>query len=517
MLCCAEAGAQAAGTVIFALGEVAVTRAGRDLPLSLGDPVQVGDVVSTGEASSAQLRFADRSVVALRSKSRFEVTEFQFTGSDDGSSNLAFRLLRGGIRTLSGLIGSVRPERYRVRTLQATIGIRGTMYTLVHCEDDCLEDDGSPVPDGTYGLVYEGRVIAANAAGEAEFGAEEAFYVADPSTLPQALATRPGILRDRLDARARREERREQMEARAQAFAAMREQLARLANVVESRLGFSDAQAIGVVGTRAAPIVVVGDLTDPGGNVALIGPGLGAGVAFSSGLGPVSFVDGGRGTVIELDGERHTLERFIFNGGLQSGSRNNALVSEGGSFTGDGGAAWGRWAPGATVTIGGSTGSPSTGLHFFFGNLTPESLFASVPATATAVRYDYAGGTRPTNEQGHVGQFLSGQFIVNFTARSIAGELNYRVENVSYHLPVPVTPIVTGRGFAGFTVNPRNAGNWLCPTCATSSGILDAYSVTGLFLGSRAQGLGVSFATEDARVGRTAGVGIFRCVSGGCR
>ncbi len=511
-----DAAAQVVGRVLIAAGEVVATRAGRDVPLATGATIEKGDLIRTGEASSAQLRFADESIVAMRAKSQFEVTEYNFTGKDDGISNVAFNLVSGGIRTLTGLIGKVYKDRYRTRTPLASIGIRGTTYTLVQCRQDCLNDDGSVAADGTYGTVFDGRVVVANPVGEREFAIDEVFFVANLSTPPQALLSRPSFLRDRLEARARREERREQMEARAAATAAM-QQLSRLESVVEARLGFSDARAVAQIGTTASPIVVVTDLTDPNGNIALIGAGLGAGVSFSTAGGPLAAVDGGRGTIIELDGNRGILERFVFNGGLQSGDRNGAFVSEGGSLSGDGGAVWGRWGPGATITANGITGAPSTGVHFFFGNLTPEALLTgSVPSAATAVRYDYVNGPRPTDEQGNTGQFLSGTFTVNFVQRSISGALSYSVDRIAYNLPVPQTPLVTGNGFIGFGVNQSNAGAWF-NTATNTGGTLDRFMVSGLFLGSRAQGLGVNFATEDAQAGRTAGVGVFRCVSGGCR
>src|SRR6185503_15521973 len=137
------------------------------------------------------------------------------------------------IRTITGLIGRSRAERYRMGTPLATVGIRGTAYSLVLCQGDCPADDGSVAPDGAYGLVFEGLVSVANPAGEAEFGADEVFFVADLATRPQRLIGRPGFLRDRLEARSRREERREQVEARAQAIAAQREQVARAMNALE--------------------------------------------------------------------------------------------------------------------------------------------------------------------------------------------------------------------------------------------------------------------------------------------
>lgn len=509
-----EAGAQAVGRVLVAVGDVAAQRAGREVALASGAAIEKGDVIRTGEASSAQLRFADESLVALRARSRFHVADFRFTGADDGVSTAVFELLQGGLRTLTGLIGKARNDRYRMKTSLATLGIRGTAYALVQCRADCEEEEGVLAPDGTYGLVYDGRVSVANEAGEREFGADEAFFVADARTPPQALVGRPRFLRDRLEARARREERREALQARAQAIAERREQMARVAAVLDARIATLDIRPTALIGTAASPIVV-SELQDGSGNVALLGPGLGAGVGFSTAIASVGLVDGGLGTVIQLDGTRGFLDRFSFNGGLEQGDRGNALVLDNGRIEGDGGAVWGRWAPGAFVSVAGRTGAPGTGVHFFFGNLTPESLFGAVPPGLSAVRYDYAGGPRPTDESGNVGQMLGGTFVVDFLQRSIAGALGYRVDNVTYTLPVPEgTRLGIGRGFVGFTVVGTGSGRW---SRGADSGLLGHYNVSGLFLGSRAQGIGVAFGTQDPLVGRTAGSAIFRCVSGGCR
>lgn len=502
----------AAGRVLVAAGDVFVIRAGREARAAAQDALQSGDVVRTGTASSAQLGFNDGAIVAMRAGSRFEIAEYRFTGADDGTSQSVFRLLQGGIRTLTGLIGRSRPDRYRMNTPLATVGIRGTAFSLVQCDDDCEADDGSKAPDGSYGVVFEGRVAVANLGGELEFGTDEAFFVPDARTAPQALVARPRFLRDRLEARARAEERREAaMQARADALAAQREQF--LAGLQDKRPDI-DARPVAVIGSSASPIVVA-ELRDSSGNIALLGPGLGAGVAFATASTPAAIVDGGSGTVIRLDASRGLLDGFAFNGGAQKGDRLTTAVVDNGRLDGDGGAVWGRWAPGAAVEVNGQSGIPPTGVAFFFGNLTPEALFGAVPAAATAVRYELAGGPRPVDGQGQPGQMLAANFIVNFVNRTLSGAIEYQLGPVDYTLPVPAgTALVGSRGFVGFNVTAQNAGQWQAPS---ASGTFDNYTVSGLFLGSRAQGLGVTFATQDTQTGRTAGVAILRCTSGGCR
>lgn len=55
------------------------------------------------------------------------------------TSRAFFRLLKGGFRSVSGLIGKANHEDYRVSTPVATIGIRGTRYGARLCQGDCSD------------------------------------------------------------------------------------------------------------------------------------------------------------------------------------------------------------------------------------------------------------------------------------------------------------------------------------------------------------------------------------------
>lgn len=507
--------AQVAGRVLVAAGEVTAIREGREIALTTGSTVQARDVIVTGEAAAAQIRLTDESILALRAKSRVSLAEYGFTGVDDGISQMAIGLLRGGLRVLTGLIGKQRRDRWSLVSPTATLGIRGTTFTVVHCEQDCFENGGATAPDGTYGVVYDGRIAVANEGGEREFGMDEAFFVADAQTAARPLVGRPGFLRDRLEARAKRQEQRREAaeriaEARAEALRAA------LPPAVRAALAQANLRPVSLMGSGDSSVVVA-DLRDSGGSVALLGPGLGAGTAFTGTLQPFSAVDGGSGAVVVLDGERGRLEQFSFNSGVVAGDRLDAAVLDNGKLDGDGAVVWGRWTDEAAVRINGNTAKPDTGVHFFFGNLTPESFFGTLSPGATAVRYEYAGGTRPTSGQGAAGQFLDGLFVVDFLQRGLAGNLRYEAGSVTYDVPIPVTPITARSGFVGFSASASDAGRWTCAACGVNTGTIDSYTVSGLFLGSRAQNLGVTYATADRDAGRSAGTSIFRCTGAGCR
>lgn len=191
----------AAGRVIVAVGDVAIERGGQRIPAALNTEVRMGDLFQLGARSNAQVRLQDGSILALRPDTTFRINEFQFVAGDETRQRAFFELVKGGVRTVTGAVGRVKRDNYRVVTATSTIGIRGTHYNLVACVDSCRNADGSLAPNGTYGAVTDGRISATNQAGEQVFGADQYFHVASADSFARPLIAPPPFMRDRLEGR----------------------------------------------------------------------------------------------------------------------------------------------------------------------------------------------------------------------------------------------------------------------------------------------------------------------------
>jgi hypothetical protein len=221
------------GRFLIAVGTVVVERGAERVTAAPGLEVRKGDTIQVGQQSNAQVRFVDESIVALRAGTTFKVTDLSLRSQGAGKDSAFFSLLKGGMRTVTGLIGRASHDDYAVETPTATIGIRGTHYTLRVCADDCFEatkttrapspvllvadngptsdagpvaqiaQEGQRVPNGTYGGVSEGRISVTNQSGAREFGTDQYFHVASRNSAPQQLIGPPSFLRDRLEGRGR--------------------------------------------------------------------------------------------------------------------------------------------------------------------------------------------------------------------------------------------------------------------------------------------------------------------------
>lgn len=120
--------AEQAGRVNFVTGDVKATSTdGSVRSLARGDVINSGDKISTG-SGRLQLRFTDGGFVSLQPNTVFGVDQYLYANKPPEETSLFFSLLQGGMRTITGAIGKVNKQSYKVRTPVATIGIRGTEY-----------------------------------------------------------------------------------------------------------------------------------------------------------------------------------------------------------------------------------------------------------------------------------------------------------------------------------------------------------------------------------------------------
>lgn len=192
------ASAQSVARVLMAKGESQLERQGQRQALAAGALLQIGDVVWVGDRALVQLRFTDESLVALRANTVFRIDDYRLAGGAADQERLAVSLVKGGLRTVTGLIGKARPSNVSLTTPTAVVGVRGTQFAALHCADDCIRADGRLERNGTYGGVTDGRIGVVNPGGDVEFGQQEYFYVMDPQTAAQRLMAPPEVLVDRV-------------------------------------------------------------------------------------------------------------------------------------------------------------------------------------------------------------------------------------------------------------------------------------------------------------------------------
>lgn len=128
--------------------------------LKRGDTLYAGDTINSGADGYLNMHFRDGGYVLLRPNTRFQIEAYQYQPAPvapaapaapsaapapaasaaqpasspapaASGSRAFFRLLRGGFRAVSGLIGHRENDEFHITTPVATMGIRGTDYLVV--------------------------------------------------------------------------------------------------------------------------------------------------------------------------------------------------------------------------------------------------------------------------------------------------------------------------------------------------------------------------------------------------
>lgn len=119
--------------------------------LALGAPLYRQDSLTSDDGSRAMLLFRDGGRVSLGANSAMEIKDYRWQ-EPGHESHFALRLLRGGLRSMTGMLGQSKPQAMGIETPVGLVGIRGTVFDLLLAEP---EADSQPV---LYSYVHQGEV-----------------------------------------------------------------------------------------------------------------------------------------------------------------------------------------------------------------------------------------------------------------------------------------------------------------------------------------------------------------------
>jgi hypothetical protein len=135
------------------------------------EPISPDTRISTGDKSSALLKFEDGEVVTMQANSVLQVRNYRYDAAKIANSSIVLSMFKGGMRFITGLIGQQRKQAFRLSTPNATIGIRGTDFMV------------AMVKKQMYSQVLKGSVDMTNAGGTTVLGAGQSAVVPSANAL----------------------------------------------------------------------------------------------------------------------------------------------------------------------------------------------------------------------------------------------------------------------------------------------------------------------------------------------
>lgn len=493
------------GQVVISVGSMQASNRGAFRELERKSVVLRGDTLITSKSSYTQVRMKDGALISLRPNTELKFTDYRFNGKQDGSERSLMELARGGFRTITGYIGRLNKQNYRVKTTVATIGIRGTHYGLMICADGSCDGESTALEDGIYGGVVDGSIVVENESGITTFNNDQYFYIASAAEAPVEQLVPPPVFHGKNETLAQTRQsvkgankgsgvKAKTVEAVKQAVSEGRVSQNTLSG---NRLG-SLVQAY--VDNRQVPVI----FRDQATNIIKDTPTISTAPIGSGAL--VSFI-----TTNSQTGNNEVAAGAIYVGvadnaivlglnNLPIGFRENADVNENELILPSGvsgitdvgssdlGVVWGRWSSDYVLVENGVTLPTFGDMHFIYSdNLTTASemvALTSLGGLTSSETYSLAGNTSPTDAFGQTGTLVGLSVVSDFVNQQI----------VDYQVSVQdgVQGATFSMGATNVPFNDMTSFNLVPVGCTSCSG-----SAGAVFVGNQAQGLMTNYSMQD--------------------
>jgi len=113
------------GKITAINGKAYVERANSKIKLFKGSDIEENDVVKTMQDTKLQIVFDDQTVISLGQKTVFKVDKYIFSPTKVQAD---FSVTKGIFKSITGQIGQIDHSKFKLKTKNATIGVRGTTF-----------------------------------------------------------------------------------------------------------------------------------------------------------------------------------------------------------------------------------------------------------------------------------------------------------------------------------------------------------------------------------------------------
>ncbi|WP_321470888.1 FecR family protein [Halarcobacter sp.] len=122
-------------------GTIEIKRGSSILNASLGQELEKKDLILTHENSMAVISLNDNTQLTVGKNSSLNIEDYYYDENDTTKSKAEFGFFKGAFKSVTGQIGKINPSKFKLKTKNATIGIRGT--TVVADQETVIVLEGS--------------------------------------------------------------------------------------------------------------------------------------------------------------------------------------------------------------------------------------------------------------------------------------------------------------------------------------------------------------------------------------
>ncbi|WP_108063224.1 FecR family protein [Poseidonibacter lekithochrous] len=115
------------GKVSAVVGDAKIERGNKNIVVKIGIPLFEKDIIRTKKNAKVQLIFKDNTIVTIGKNSALDINTYLYDKKNPKNSKTDLNFFKGAFKTITGKIGKINREKFKLRTKSASIGIRGTI------------------------------------------------------------------------------------------------------------------------------------------------------------------------------------------------------------------------------------------------------------------------------------------------------------------------------------------------------------------------------------------------------
>ena len=109
------------------IGKGTITRGTQTFNSIKDFKLEKSDTLKTFDNSSIKIKFEDNTLVTLGKNSALNISDYVYDEVNPKNSKSELNFFEGSFKSITGKIGKVSPDRFKLKTKSASIGIRGTI------------------------------------------------------------------------------------------------------------------------------------------------------------------------------------------------------------------------------------------------------------------------------------------------------------------------------------------------------------------------------------------------------
>jgi len=115
------------GKITVLKGDVKIQRLDKTIQAKSGTVLKKNDFIKTDKTGKVQIVFTDKTVFTIGKNSTLDIADYLYDEAQPKKNKAKFNVLKGAFSSITGRIGKLNKNKFKLKTKSASIGIRGTI------------------------------------------------------------------------------------------------------------------------------------------------------------------------------------------------------------------------------------------------------------------------------------------------------------------------------------------------------------------------------------------------------